>query len=57
MVVFVNLKSRNMRGIKLCGMFMAVFDVLYENVEFFVFFEDLVFGERIWFGLEDEKGN
>lgn len=56
-VVLANLKPRNMRGIKSCGMLMAASDASHENVELLVPPEDSVPGERIWFGLEDEKGN
>lgn len=56
-VVLANLKPRNMRGIKSCGMLMAASDASHENVELLVPPEDSVLGERIWFGLEDEKEN
>lgn len=54
-VVLANLKPRNMRGIKSCGMLMAASDASHENVELLVPPEDSIPGERIWFGTEDER--
>ncbi|KAH9626264.1 hypothetical protein KSS87_011154 [Heliosperma pusillum] len=56
-VVLANLKPRNMRGIKSCGMLMAASDAPHENVELLVPPTDSVPGERIWFGSDDEKEN
>ncbi|XP_004144343.1 aminoacyl tRNA synthase complex-interacting multifunctional protein 1 isoform X1 [Cucumis sativus] len=56
-IVLANLKPRNMRGIKSCGMLMAASDSLHENVELLLPPEGSIPGERIWFGSEDEKGN
>ncbi|XP_075662246.1 uncharacterized protein LOC142631810 [Castanea sativa] len=56
-VVLANLKPRNMRGVKSCGMLMAASDASHENVELLVPPEDSLPGERIWFGSEDEKEN
>ncbi|CAO2838334.1 unnamed protein product [Amaranthus hypochondriacus] len=56
-VVLANLKPRNMRGIKSNGMLMAASDESHENVELLVPPEDSVPGERIWFGLEEDKEN
>lgn len=56
-IVLSNLKPRNMRGIKSCGMLMAASDASHENVELLVPPEDSIPGERIWFGSEDEKEN
>ena len=55
MVVLANLKPRNMRGVKSCGMLMAASDASHENVELLVPPEGSIPGERIWFGSEDEK--
>ncbi|KAL2922400.1 Aminoacyl tRNA synthase complex-interacting multifunctional protein 1 [Bienertia sinuspersici] len=38
-------------------MLMAASDALHENVELLVPPEDSAPGERIWFGLEEEKEN
>ncbi|RVW76959.1 Aminoacyl tRNA synthase complex-interacting multifunctional protein 1 [Vitis vinifera] len=54
-VVLANLKPRNMRGVKSCGMLMAASDASHENVELLVPPEGSIPGERIWFGSEDEK--
>lgn len=56
-VVLANLKPRNMRGVKSCGMLMAASDASHENVELLVPPEDSLPGERIWFGSEEEKEN
>ncbi|CAI8601533.1 unnamed protein product [Vicia faba] len=48
-IVLSNLKPRNMRGVKSCGMLMAASDSKHEN--------EANPGERIWFGSEDEKDN
>ncbi|XP_038882664.1 aminoacyl tRNA synthase complex-interacting multifunctional protein 1 [Benincasa hispida] len=56
-IVLTNLKPRNMRGIKSCGMLMAASDSLHENIELLLPHEGSFPGERIWFGSEDEKGN
>lgn len=56
-VVLANLKPRNMRGVKSCGMLMAASDASHENVELLVPPEDSLPGERIWFGSENEKEN
>lgn len=54
-VVLANLKPRNMRGVKSCGMLMAASDASHENVELLVPPEGSLTGERIWFGSENEK--
>jgi aminoacyl tRNA synthase complex-interacting multifunctional protein 1 len=54
-VVLANLKPRNMRGVKSCGMLMAASDASHENVELLVPPEGSLTGERVWFGSEDEE--
>ncbi|KAL5708708.1 hypothetical protein ACHQM5_019474 [Ranunculus cassubicifolius] len=54
-IVLANLKPRNMRGVKSNGMLLCASDVSHENVELLSPPEDAVIGERIWFGLEEEK--
>ena len=54
-IVLANLKPRNMRGIKSNGMLMAASDASHENVELLTPPEGSVPGERVWFGLEEEK--
>lgn len=56
-IVLSNLKPRNMRGVKSCGMLMAASDAKHENVELLFPPEEATPGERIWFGSEDEKDN
>ncbi|XVF00414.1 hypothetical protein REPUB_Repub03eG0283600 [Reevesia pubescens] len=56
-VVLANLKSRNMRGVKSCGMLMAASDAFHQNVELLVPPEASVPGDRIWFGTEHDKDN
>ncbi|GFQ02757.1 tyrosine--tRNA ligase cytoplasmic [Phtheirospermum japonicum] len=56
-IVFANLKPRNMRGVKSFGMLMAASDAAHENVELLVPPEGAVPGERVWFGSLDEKEN
>lgn len=56
-VVLANLKPRNMRGIKSCGMLMAASDASHDNVELLVPPEGSLPGQRIWFGNIDEQGN
>ncbi|KAH1044330.1 hypothetical protein GYH30_025886 [Glycine max] len=56
-IVLSNLKPRNMRGVKSCGMLMAASDAKHENVELLFPPEKAIPGERIWFGTEDEKDN
>ncbi|WVZ01838.1 hypothetical protein V8G54_022644 [Vigna mungo] len=56
-IVLSNLKPRNMRGVKSCGMLMAASDAKHENVELLFPPEEAAPGERIWFGTEDEKDN
>lgn len=56
-VVLANLKPRNMRGVKSCGMLMAASDASHQNVELLVPPEASVPGERIWFGTEHDKDN
>lgn len=56
-VVLANLKPRNMRGVKSCGMLMAAYDASHENVEILVPPEGSIPGERIWFGSELDKEN
>ncbi|KAK9093635.1 hypothetical protein Syun_028546 [Stephania yunnanensis] len=56
-IVLVNLKPRNMRGVKSNGMLLAASDARHEKVELLFPPEGSVSGERIWFGLEEENGN
>ncbi|CAK8575452.1 unnamed protein product [Lathyrus sativus] len=56
-IVLSNLKPRNMRGVKSCGMLIAASDSKHENVELLFPPEEANPGERIWFGSEDEKDN
>ncbi|CAI8611607.1 unnamed protein product [Vicia faba] len=56
-IVLSNLKPRNMRGVKSCGMLMAASDSKHENVELLFPPEEANPGERIWFGSEDDKDN
>ncbi|PRQ45985.1 putative nucleic acid-binding protein [Rosa chinensis] len=56
-VVLANLKPRNMRGVKSCGMLMAASDASHENVELLVPPEGSLPGQRIWFGSEDDHQN
>ncbi|XP_061363117.1 uncharacterized protein LOC133306756 [Gastrolobium bilobum] len=56
-IVLSNLKPRNMRGVKSCGMLMAASDDKHENVELLFPPEEANPGERIWFGSEDEMDN
>ncbi|CAL5211976.1 unnamed protein product [Lathyrus oleraceus] len=56
-IVLSNLKPRNMRGVKSCGMLMAASDSKHENVELLFPPEEANPGERIWFGSKDEKDN
>ncbi|XP_010512290.1 PREDICTED: aminoacyl tRNA synthase complex-interacting multifunctional protein 1 [Camelina sativa] len=53
-VVLANLKPRNMRGVKSCGMLLAASDSAHENVELLVPPEGSVPGDRVWFGNEDD---
>ncbi|XP_031489740.1 uncharacterized protein LOC116257265 [Nymphaea colorata] len=54
-VVLANLKPRNMRGIKSNGMLLAASDAQHEHVELLLPPEGSALGERIWFGLEEDK--
>ncbi|TYI62203.1 hypothetical protein E1A91_D10G229200v1 [Gossypium mustelinum] len=54
-VVLANLKPRNMRGVKSCGMLMAASDASHETVELLIPPDGTIPGERIWFGTEDDK--
>lgn len=56
-VVFANLKPRNMRGVKSFGMLLAASDSSHENVELLEPPESSLPGDRIWFGDVDEKEN
>ncbi|KAF9599516.1 hypothetical protein IFM89_038736 [Coptis chinensis] len=56
-IVLANLKPRNMRGVKSSGMLLCASDASHENVELLSPPEGSVIGERIWFGLEEEKEN
>ncbi|KAG7561498.1 tRNA-binding domain [Arabidopsis thaliana x Arabidopsis arenosa] len=53
-VVLANLKPRNMRGVKSCGMLLAASDAAHENVELLVPPEGSVPGDRVWFGNEED---
>lgn len=54
-VVLANLKPRNMRGVKSNGMLMAASDAAHENVELLLPPDGSIAGERVWFGLEEDK--
>ncbi|KAI4342854.1 hypothetical protein MLD38_027422 [Melastoma candidum] len=54
-IVLANLKPRNMRGVKSCGMLLAASDASHENVELLLPPDDSLPGDRVWFGDEDEK--
>ncbi|CAH9141898.1 unnamed protein product [Cuscuta epithymum] len=54
-IVLANLKPRNMRGVKSCGMLMAASNESHQNVELLMPPEGSVPGERVWFGCDDEK--
>ena len=56
-VVLANLKPRNMRGVKSCGMLMAASDASHEKVELLVPPEGSLPGQRIWFGSENDHQN
>ncbi|KAL6552085.1 hypothetical protein OROGR_008239 [Orobanche gracilis] len=56
-IVFANLKPRNMCGVKSFGILMAASDAAHENLELLVPPECAVPGERVWFGSLDEKEN
>ncbi|KAJ0246612.1 hypothetical protein HA466_0171230 [Hirschfeldia incana] len=53
-VVLANLKPRNMRGVKSCGMLLCASDSAHENVEPLVPPQGSVPGDRVWFGDEDD---
>ncbi|KFK35207.1 hypothetical protein AALP_AA5G254400 [Arabis alpina] len=53
-VVLANLKPRNMRGVKSCGMLLCASDSAHENVELLVPPQGSVPGDRVWFGNEDD---
>uniref|UniRef100_A0A1J3JTZ2 Aminoacyl tRNA synthase complex-interacting multifunctional protein 1 n=1 Tax=Noccaea caerulescens TaxID=107243 RepID=A0A1J3JTZ2_NOCCA len=53
-VVLANLKPRNMRGVKSCGMLLCASDSAHENVEPLVPPEGSVPGDRVWFGNEED---
>lgn len=54
-VVLANLKPRNMRGVKSCGMLLAASDASHENVELLVPPEGSLPGDRVWFGAPDDQ--
>ncbi|KAL6223664.1 hypothetical protein ACLB2K_002523 [Fragaria x ananassa] len=56
-VVLANLKPRNMRGVKSCGMLMAASDASHEKVELLEPPEGSLPGQRIWFGSENDHQN
>ncbi|XP_022764436.1 aminoacyl tRNA synthase complex-interacting multifunctional protein 1 [Durio zibethinus] len=56
-VVLANLKPRNMRGVKSCGMLMAASDASHQNVELLVPPAASVPGDRIWFGNKHDQDN
>lgn len=56
-VVLANLKPRNMRGVKSCGMLIAASDASHETVELLVPPEGSLPGQRIWFGSENDHQN
>lgn len=56
-VVFANLKPRNMRGVKSNGMLLCASDAPHEKVELLSPPEGATPGERIWFGSEDDQAN
>lgn len=53
-VVLANLKPRNMRGVKSCGMLLCASDSAHENVELLVPPQGSGPGDRVWFGNEDD---
>ncbi|CAH8308366.1 unnamed protein product [Eruca vesicaria subsp. sativa] len=53
-VVLANLKPRNMRGVKSCGMLLCASDSSHENVEPLVPPQGSVPGDRVWFGGEED---
>lgn len=53
-MVLANLKPRNMRGVKSCGMLLCASDSAHENVEPLVPPQGSVPGDRVWFGNEEE---
>ncbi|KAJ4896231.1 hypothetical protein Rs2_23025 [Raphanus sativus] len=53
-VVLANLKPRNMRGVKSCGMLLCASDSSHENVEPLVPPQGSVPGDRVWFGNEED---
>ncbi|CAH2063465.1 unnamed protein product [Thlaspi arvense] len=53
-VVLANLKPRNMRGVKSCGMLLCASDSAHENVELLVPPQGSVPGDRVWFGDEED---
>ncbi|VVB06317.1 unnamed protein product [Arabis nemorensis] len=53
-VVLANLKPRNMRGVKSCGMLLCASDSAHENVELLVPPQGSVSGDRVWFGNEED---
>lgn len=54
-MVLANLKPRNMRGVKSCGMLLAASDASHENVELLVPPEGSLPGDRVWFGAPDDQ--
>lgn len=53
-MVLANLKPRNMRGVKSCGMLLCASDSSHENVEPLVPPKGSVPGDRVWFGNEED---
>lgn len=53
-MVLANLKPRNMRGVKSCGMLLCASDSSHENVEPLVPPQGSVPGDRVWFGNEED---
>ncbi|GAV67186.1 tRNA_bind domain-containing protein [Cephalotus follicularis] len=49
-VVLANLKPRNMRGVKSCGMLLAASDASHHRVELLVPPQISLPGDRVWFG-------
>lgn len=55
MIVLCNLKPRNMRGIKSCGMLLAASNEQHTEVEPLAPAEGAAPGSRVWFGEHKEQ--
>jgi aminoacyl tRNA synthase complex-interacting multifunctional protein 1 len=54
-IVLCNLKPRNMRGIKSCGMLLAASNAEHTQVEPLVPAQGAAPGSRVWFGQQSEQ--